>query len=276
MAAHPPEIIMSSLPGKAFRFCAIAACSVIVANGCMLDRRPIVSPGTVVPAEYCPGDTLTASYDFLRFAGGVCTPRAGAPDECTTAAPTVTMTSTPALFPPTTLQSYQNSISFAASGDRVDVGFAYGTGSIFVPPSTLLVTVRDNTDSATRIIGTVETVLPHMGSCSRSFVPPSYAPVEVPGTSPGLGLTGVCNPASNGATVNYVLSTDAPGETFSVTLAPGECFGTASPGVPAFVSRARVISAAPVGLLCPSGGDGTTMPLPNAPPLATRVQQACR
>lgn len=267
---------MHSLPGKAFRFCAIAACSVIVANGCMLDRRPIVSPGTVVPGEYCPGDTLTASYDFLRFAGGVCTPRAGRPDECTTAAPTVTMTSTPALFPATTLQSYRNSIDFTASGDRVDVNFVYGTSSMFVPPSTLLVNVRDNTDSATRIIGTVETVLAHMGSCSRSFAIPTYAPVEVPGTSPRLDLTGICNPGSNGATVNFILSTDAPGEAFAATLAPGECLDTAAPGVPAFATRARVISASPVGLLCPSGGDGTTMPLPNAPPLSTLVRQACR
>jgi hypothetical protein len=267
---------MRPLFNKVYRFCAIAACSIIVASGCMLDRRPIFSPGTVVPAQYCPGDTLVASYDFLRFAGGTCTPRAGSPDECTTAAPTVTMTSTPALFPPTTLQSYRNSVSFTASGDRVDVNFAYGTGSVFVPPSTLLVNVRDNTESATRIIGTIDTTLPHMGNCARSFVPPSYAPVEVPGSSPGLGLTSICNPPSNGATVNYTLSTDMPGESFSMTLAPGECFDTAAPGVPAFASHARMISAAPIGLLCPSGGDGTTMPLPNPPPLATLVRQACR
>jgi hypothetical protein len=186
------------------------------------------------------------------------------------------MTSTPALFPPTTLQSYQNSVSFTASGDRVGVNFAYGTGSVFVPPTTVLMNVRDHTETATRIIGTIDTTLPHMGNCARSFVPPTYAPVEVPGTSPGLGLTNVCNPASNGATVNFTFSSDVPGETHSVTLAPGDCFDTGAPGVPAFVTRARVISASPIGLLCPSGGDGTTSPLPNPPPLATLVQQACR
>lgn len=267
---------MRTLQGKLFRYCTIAACAAVVANGCMLDRRPILSPGTLAPAQYCPGDTLTASYDFLRFAGGVCTPRAGSPDECTTAAPTVTMTSTPALFPPTTLQSYQNSIDFAASGDRVDVGFVYGAGSIFVPPSTLLVNVRDNTASATRIIGTVDTTLPHMGNCARGFVPPTYAPVMVPGMSPGLGLTQVCNPASNTVTVNLTLSTDAPGESFSVMLAPGECRDTSAPGVPAFASRARMISIAPLGLMCGPGGDGSTEPQPIAPPLSTLVGQACR
>lgn len=268
---------MRILQGKLFRYCIIATCAAVVANGCMLNRTAILpAPGTLVPRQYCPGDTLTASYDLLRFAGGACTPRDGRPDECTTAAPTVTMTSTPTLFPPTTLQSYQNSIDFTASGDRVDVGFAYGATAIFIPPTTLLTDIRDHTASATRIVGTVDTTLPHMGHCSRSFVPPTYAPVEVPGTSPGLGLTNICNPASNGATVNLVLSTDAPGETFPVTLAPGDCFDTGAPGVPAFVARARMISASPMGLLCPSGGDGTTMPLPSAPPFSTVVRQACR
>lgn len=267
---------MSSLPGKALRFCAIAACSVIVANGCMLDRRPIISPGTVVPAQYCPGDTLTASYDFLRFAGGACTPRAGRPDECTTAAPTATMSSTPALFPATTLQSYQNTISFPASGDRVDVNFAYGTGSVFVPPSTLLVNVRDNTDSATRIIGTVDTALPHMGHCPSAFATPTYAPVEVPMPSPRLGVTGICNPASNGVPVNLTISGSGPGETFSIMLARGECLDPGAPGVPAFVASATMISVVPSGLTCGPGGDGTTTPQPIAPPISTLVRQACR
>ncbi len=267
---------MRTLQGKLFRYCTIAACAAVVANGCMLDRRPILSPGTLVPGQYCPGDTLVASYDFLRFAGGVCTPRAGSPSECTTAAPTVTMTSTPTLFPPTTLQSYQNSVSFTASGDRVDVGFVYGAGSIFVPPSTLLVNVRDHTRSATRIIGAVETTLPHMGNCARGFVPPTYAPVLVPGTSPGLGLTQVCNPASNTVPVNIRLSTDAPGESFSAMLAPGECLDTSAPGVPAFAARARMASVVPLGLMCGPGGDGSTSPQPIAPPLSTVVRQACR
>ena len=267
---------MRTFQSKLFRYCTIAACAAVVANGCMLDRRPIVSPGTLVPGEYCPGDTLIASYDFLRFAGGTCTPRAGAPDECATLAPSVTMTSTPALFPPATRQSYQNSVSFTASGDRIDVGFAYGTGSVFIPPSTWLVNVRDHTETARRIIGSIDSTLPHMGECARGFAVPTYAPVMVPGASPNLGLTQVCNPAGNNATVNLTLSTDAPGESFSVTLAPGACQATSAPGVPAFAARARMISVAPAGLMCGPGGDGTTTPQPAAPPLSTLVRQACR
>jgi hypothetical protein len=142
---------MRTIQSKLFRYFAIAACSIIVANGCMLDRRPIFSPGRVAPGEYCPGDTLTASYDFLGST--VCTPRAGTTGDCVTTAPTVTMTSSPVLFPSTTRQSYQNSVMFPASGDRVDVNFAYGTTNVFIPPSLLLL-VRDNTASATRITGT--------------------------------------------------------------------------------------------------------------------------
>ncbi len=267
---------MRTLQGKLFRYCTIAACAAVVANGCMLDRRPILSPGTIVPEQYCPGDTLVASYDFLRFADGVCTPRAGSPDECTTAAPTVTMTGTPALFPPTTRQSYQNSVSFAASGDRVDVGFVYGASAIFVPPSTLLVNVRDHTESATRITGAVETTLPHMGNCARGFAVPTYAPVMVPGLSPGLGLTQICNPAANTVPVNLTLSTDTPGESFSITLARGECRDTSAPGMPPFAAQVRMIGISPVGLMCGPGGDGTTTPRPAPPPLSTLVQQACR
>lgn len=268
---------MRIMQGKLFRYCIIATCAAVVANGCMLNRTAILpAPGTLVPGQYCPGDTLTASYDLLRFAGGACTPRDGRPDECTTAAPTVTMTSTPALFPPTTLQSYRNSIDFTASGDRVDVGFAYGATAIFIPPTTLLTDIRDHTASATRIVGTVDTTLPHMGNCARGFAVPTYAPVMVPGTSPGLGLTRICNPASNTVPVNLTLSTDAPGESFSIMLARGECRDTSAPGVPVFAARARMISVAPIGLTCGPGGDGSIEPQPSAPPISTLIGQACR
>jgi hypothetical protein len=230
----------------------------------------------VPPAQYCPGDTLTASYDFLQFAGGTCTPRAGAPDECTTAAPTVRMTSTPALFPATTRQSYQNSIEFVASGDRVDVNFAYGTESVFVPPSTLLTRVRDHTETATRIIGNTDSTLPHIGNCARGMAVPTYMPVTVPGTSPNLGLTRVCNPASNTVSARFTLSGGPTGEPFPVALAPGECLDTSAPGVPASVAGARMIEIAPTGLTCGPGGDGTSAPQPTAPPISTVISQACR
>ena len=268
---------MRTLQGKLFRYCTIAVCAAVVANGCMLNRTVPAAPGMLVPGQYCPGDTLTASYDFLRYNDGMCTPRAGIPDDCVAAAPTGIMTSNPALFPPTTrVDSYQNSIDFVASGDRVEVSFDFDAGAVFIPPARLLTEVLDHTRVATRFVDNLETALPHMGNCARGFVPPTYMPVMVPRTSPSLGLTSICNPTSNGVTVNLMVSTDTPGESFSTTLTPGNCLNPTGPGVPAFVSRGTLISAAPLGLMCGPGGDGSTSPQPIAPPLSTSVRQACR
>jgi len=257
---------MRTLSSKVFRFCAIAACSAIVASGCMLDRRPIVSPGTLVPAEYCAGDTLTASYDFLRFAGGTCTPRAGSPDECTTAAPTTTITSVPEAFAPVTRQAYANSVDFTTSADRIDVNFAYGTGSIFVPPSTLLVNVRDHTVGANRIRGVITTDLIHPGICAGAT--PMNEPAELPlppRVSRNLRLVDVCN--TNGVVVVVTLSGSASGVTHSQMLTPGSCIDTSEPGVPAGIDSATIVEVRPLVLdpttRCTATG-------PNNPPASLR------
>lgn len=272
---------MRTSQSKLFRYCTIAVCAVVVANGCMLNRVPILaSAGRVEPAQYCPGDTLTASYDFLRFApDGMCIPRDGVAMDCERSAPNVTISSSPALFPPVTLRSYVNRVDFPASGDRVDVSFAYGNTSVFIPPLTMVQNVRDNTATATRITGAIETTLPHMGNCATGFAVPTYVGVEVAGTpaiSPNLELVDICNPASNGFSVNYTLVGAGPGEIYTVTLTPGSCQNTSAPGVPAFAANAQRIDAAPVALMCGPGGNGVTSPQPVAPPLSTQIQRACR
>lgn len=268
---------MPTLQGKLFRYCTIAVCAAVVANGCMLNRTVPTVAGTLVPGQYCPGDTLTASYDFLRYNEGMCTPRAGVPNDCVTAAPTGTMTSNPVLFPPTTrVDSYQNSIDFVASGDRVEVSFDFDAETIFIPPAKLLTEVRDHTRVATRFVDNLDTTLQHMGECPTGLAIPAYMPIIVPRTSPSLGLTAICNPASNGATVDLIVSTGAPGESHPTTLSPGNCFDTSGPGVPTYVTRATLISSAPRGRMCGTGGDGVTSPQPPAPPLLTVVRQACR
>ena len=265
---------MRTAQNKLFRYCTIAACSIIVANGCMLDRRPISSPGRVVPGQYCPGDTLTASYDFLGST--VCTPRAGATGDCVATAPTVTMTSSPSLFPSTTLQSYRNSVMFPASGDRVDVNFFYGTTSVFIPPSALLL-VRDNTASATRITGTIDSTLPHIGNCATGFAVPTYMPAEVPGpprVSGNMRVVEVVN--INSVPVTFTLSGGATGTPFSLTVGPGGTLRTDMPGVPGDIGDSRMISIVPMGLMCGAGGDGTSVPQPVAPPVSTLVRMGCR
>ncbi len=260
---------MRSLPSTVFRYCTIAICAAIVANGCRLERRPIVSPGRLVPAQYCPGDTLTASYDFLRF--DTCTPRAGSPDECTTAAPTVTMTATPALFPANTRQNYQNSVDFVASGDRVDVGFVYGTETVFIPPATLLGQVRDNTASATRIVGTIDQELMHSGSCSGTNSP-AEIPVGPPRLSPNLRLVQLCN--FNSARIRVTL-TGSAGDLPPQDLIPGMCLDTSAPGMVG-ADSARTVSVAALDVVGgPYRCTGTAND-PISPTLRTVARMACR
>jgi hypothetical protein len=260
---------MSRVVQKLVRYSVIAVSAAVVANGCMLDRRPISSPGQLVPAQYCPGDTLTASYDFLRTT--VCTPRAGATGDCVTTAPTVTMTSNPALFPPTTLQSYQNSVMFPASGDRVDVNFAYGTTSVFIPPSVLLL-VRDNTETARRIIGTIDQELIHPGTCSGANLP-AEIPVGPPRLSPNLRLVELCN--FNTVPVIVTLSGGPTGEMPPQTVDPGRCLDTSAPGMIG-ADAARIVSVRPMFVV---GGPymctGTTADL-ISPTLRTVARMGCR
>jgi hypothetical protein len=278
-----PEFDMRTIQSKIFRYCAIAACSVIVANGCMLDRRvvTIISPGQLVPAEYCPGDTMTASYDFLRFAeGGVCTPRGTDVNDCIDNSPNVTISSanSPPLFSSVTRRSYQNSVTFPAAGDRIDVGFVYRTGVVFIPPDNpLLMPVRDNTASARRITGTIDTTLPHIGNCDMGGAMPRYMPAQVPEpprVSGNMRIVEVVN--INSVPVTFTLSGGATGTPFSLMVEPGGSLRTDMPGVPSDIGDSRMISIAPIGLMCGPGGDGSLEPRPIAPPVNTLVRMACR
>ena len=64
--------------------------------------------GRVQPAEYCPGDTLTASYDFLGSDTCATT------TDCTPYLPTVTLNTASGAFPsPTSLPpGYTGTLSF--------------------------------------------------------------------------------------------------------------------------------------------------------------------
>lgn len=250
------------------RYCTIAACAVIVANGCRLDRRPIINVGRIVPAQYCPGDMLTASYDFLRT--DTCT---GTPEACDMNRPVVTLSSTPALFPTETVTAYQHSIPFAASGDSVDVRFDFPSTEVRIPTSITRGVVPDETQRATRITSPVPTTLPHGSDCVG--LSPRYFAVEVPRLprySPNVGLLRVTN--ANGAMVRYVISGTAVGETYEAVLGPGDSIDTSMPGVPASIRGASLIEAFPIGLMC-TPGSGTVDSPPRAPPLNTQVITGC-
>ncbi|MFZ5635934.1 MAG: hypothetical protein ACOY82_05040 [Pseudomonadota bacterium] len=260
------------------RYAIITTCSILVATGCVLDRRPIPPGwGQVTPAQYCPGDTLTASYDFQ---GSDACP-AGV--DCTPYLPTVTLTSTPMLFPSTSLPpGYTGNFAFPASGDAVTVGFHSSANPVLIPTDRFeggtrvfiqRTGVSDTTSTARRIVGTQAFELTHTGMCAGAS--PVYAPGEVaptPRFSPNLRLVDVCN---NSGTVLVITISGAGGTTYSQMVPPGNCLDTSAPGVPAGADASRIVDVRP---LAPDPTARCSATGPNTPPatLRTIAHMACR
>lgn len=260
-----------------FRFGAIAACSAIVATGCVLDRS-VIPPGwgKVTPTQYCAGDTLTASYDFL---GSDSCP---AGFDCSPYLPTVTLTSTPALFPSTALgPAYAGNFSFPASGDSVTLGFHSSANPVTIPTDRFeggsrvfmqRTGVTDVSATARRITTPQTFELTHTGMCAGgSHAYAAGEPAPAPNWSPNLRLVDVCN--TNSVAVNITLT--GGGATFSQMVAPGSCLNTTAPGVPAGVDSARVVNVSP---LTPDPFARCSALGPNTPPatLRTVAHMACR
>ncbi|MBX3712042.1 MAG: hypothetical protein KF800_08800 [Lysobacter sp.] len=269
---------MRILEHKLFRYSAIAACSVIVASGCVLDRSPIL-PGwaTLEPMEYCAGDTLRASYDLLR--SDTCP--AGV--DCSPFLPNVTISSGSGEFSPTPFRAYAGNVGFTPAGDASTVTFDIDRDNVLIPTDRFeggnrvflqRTNLRDTTLTARRITGARETTHMHPGMCSGAS--PVNAPAELPGpprTSANLRLTGLCN--ANGVPVNVTLSGGAPGVVYSQDLMPGECIDTGMPGVPAGVDASRMVEIRPL-IGDPSTRCTATGPNNPPPTLRTLARMACR
>ncbi|MCC7249314.1 MAG: hypothetical protein IT473_11895 [Lysobacter sp.] len=264
-----------------FRSTMLCVCSAVVANGCMLNRVPIVANwAKLEPALFCPGDTVTASYDLL-------TPETCPADaRCSDFFPTVRMNSTPASFPARTTSNYVDSLTFTPAADSVTVAFDIDRDTVVVPTSrfdggTRIFVARthlsDTNLTTRRLIGTDDRTLPHPGDCAGGT--PRYSPVEVPGfprLSPRVRMEEFSN--QNGFPVRYIVSGSAPGEVFDQVLEPGQRILTTMPGIPASIAEARMIEAIPMPLLplmC-TPGSGATDPEPQPPPLRTGVRLGCR
>lgn len=269
---------MRSLPVKIARFSIIVACSAAVATGCMLDRRPILPGwGRVTPAQYCPGDTLRASYDFLGSETCSTSPSV----TCSDFFPTVTVSSTPALFPAQDLpRGYQGNFDFTASGDSVTVGFHSNQNPVTIPvdrPEGVVLLQRtgisDTNATARRIMGTQSFELTHTGMCEgASHV---YAPgdLNMPSLSPNMRLIDVCN--FSGTILTVTLSGGASGAVYSQMVPPGMCLDTGMPGLPAGIDGARIVEVRP---LTPDPAARCSATGPNTPPatLRTVAHMACR
>ena len=269
---------MRIIEHKLFRYCTVAACAFIVATGCRLERRPIVSWAKVEPAQYCSGDTLTASYDFLA------TETCPADASCSTYFPNVNISSTPTSFPTRAVNNFTDSFTFTPVGDSVNVLFDIDRETVRVPTSRFDGTLRvfvdrsqvlDTTRTARRTIGMIESELIHGGMCAGST--PVHSPASLPGPpalSPNMRLVELCN--FNTVPVNVTLSGSPSGVTHSQRLMPRECVNTSAPGVPTGTDGSRMIAVNAL-IADPSARCGVPT-LPDSPPpqLRTVARMACR
>ncbi|TXI50946.1 MAG: hypothetical protein E6Q50_03025 [Lysobacter sp.] len=268
---------MHSFHRTVFRYVAIASCAAIVANGCTLPREAIQHLGTVTPAQYCPGDTVRASFDLL----GTDTCRDAA--LCDTLFPTVNISSTPTAFAARDIRNYVGGVDFVATTDSVTVRFDADRDAVIVPTTRLddagnPITVskkfrRPHITTINRITGSIESELLFEGTCAGGL--PAHMPAELlsPTMSPNLRLTDLCN--TNSMAVTVTLSGGAPGTPYPPqTLAPGQCLNTMMPGVPDGVDRSTRVDIRSeniaVGVYC-TAVDSSDQP----PPLRLLARKTC-
>ena len=224
---------------------AIAA-GVLLTHGCALPHAPFPGNefGNVSPKKFCPGDTVTASYDLPMDTA--CTSRPGF--DCATIAPPITISSSPAVFPPHTSTALIDSTMFTPTEPRVDVLFSLSTSPATVLyPSINAMTgapqmtarhVRNTTRTVERLEGEIMQTLTHSGMCNGSTPVHAAAQIaDLPEFSPNLEIRQLCN--TSAVPIEATLS-GAAGE-FTRRLSAGECFRLDEPGIPAGLGSARVV-----------------------------------
>ena len=268
---------MQIFQGKLFRYCTIAVCAVIMASGCIIERRNLMGPGygQVTPRQFCPGDTMTAAFDFLgetRCPAGV---------DCSAFFPTVAISSSEGtLFPPQSIVGYTGSFNFVAP-DITSLGalFDPNTDEVLIPTEefrdgnrVFLARPSANlTARAFRLSPLVRTLV-HNGMCAGAM--PVNAPQELAGLpqfSPNLRLNDLCN--ANSVPVIATLSGGADGASFTQTLSPGQCL-SGMPGVPTSTQTARTLEVRPANADPNTRCSGTGPYMP-PPPLQMRANMAC-
>ncbi len=216
---------------------ATIAAGVLMTNGCALPHATLqpVMFGSVAPKNYCPGNTVVASYNLLGT--DTCVSRPGL--DCATIQPTIGINSAPTSFAPASITAFAGRVDFVPTEDNVDVTFSTGsmTGrQVYVYPTvdsagaalTKSTFVRDSTYSIQKINGDVGVELTHSGMCAGST--PTHAPASLPGLpqfSSNLRLQQICN--RNSVPINVTISS-AAAPPVTVSLMPGECRDPSPPG----------------------------------------------
>jgi hypothetical protein len=191
--------------------------------GCILERGPLTSFQDLTPRTYCPDDTLTASYDFQREL------RCPADVDCSPYHPTVTLTSTPALFPAQALPAgYTGSLNFPASGNSVSVSFTPDRTEVNIPTTEFrdgrrVFAVRNGYSipqfRTSTLFNNEEQSVRNAGNCRNEYMP--IQTWSAPQYSPRLEANQVCNRDSVPIAFSSVSSTGPSGS--EVTVMPGRC-----------------------------------------------------
>ena len=254
----------------------VCACT-LFASGCHLDRRPLFgSMGDVTPREYCPGDTLRASFDLLQ--GETCPGDV----DCAAFSPNLVLSATPADFPNTSFRAYTGGVDFSPSGDSVSVLFDIDRGSVTIPTDRFddsgnrIFVVREPLSDQTvvaRRMTDFDQELVHDGVCMGST--PTNVAAMLPGgprISPQTRLQSLCN--RSGVPIRVTLSGGAPGSEYTRELGVGDCLSPDEPGAPAGTDRATTVEAV---RMIPDPGARCSATGPNNPPgpLRTVARLGC-
>jgi hypothetical protein len=258
-----------------FTLTALAG-GVLMTSGCFeLPHADLRYAATVSPAQYCPGDTVTASYNVTLQ--DACVSRPGF--NCADFMPNVDMSSTPDVFPPRRFNAFTGSVQFTPTVDTFAVSFTPDRSPIVYPivdpmsrRTFATIATPPHTATATRINGPIVRELSHGGMCAGST--PAHAPAALPGmpeVSNRLRAQEICNP--NSVPITITLSS-ATSPSFAATLAPGACADPSPPGVPGTGSDARIVevssSTVDPNAIC-NPLQGSTPPAS----LRTRITLAC-
>lgn len=255
------------------------AAGVLLTNGCALPhaawRPPTEEIGRVSPAQFCPGDTVTASYNLTQEQP--CVSRSGF--DCAALAPTITVASSPMSFAPQTTTAFAGNVDFVPAADSVDVSFTAASTGLTYPVVTMagtealrIRTLVNNTANTRRLTGEIMRTVNHGGMCAGST--PTYADGVLPGPpalSANLRTRRICN--SSTAPLRLTIA-GAPGEMIERDLMPGQCLDTAEPGISPEVAMARTYSvrALTVDPMTQCGAiQGSTPPAP----LQTTITLGC-
>jgi hypothetical protein len=260
------------------RTIVIAICAITVSTGCFLDRRPRPQWNSLGADGFCPGDTITAGFDFLGMEE--CPYTDG---NCERFMPNVSIGNVPEIgaseiFPAQTLTSFRSSYSFTAPDvEQITVKFHSDRNKVQIPvrrnnePG--FVERPDITDT-TRTVYKLDTTSPrplsHLGMCAAGV--PTYGAAVIPSPphiSPNAKLKEVCN--GNTVPVQVTLSGSAPGEQYTFSLMVDQCQRLDAPGTPAFAQSSKNISLKPESIPADACAAGNAPPTP----LRTFIKLGC-